>query len=242
MNLIDAIIILFLVLGAIMGFKHGFTRQLVSFLGILIITVVSFFLKNYISVFLYENLPFFSFGGIFKGVTVLNIVLYEVIAFLIVFSVLMIIFQVLLLFTKIFEKILTFTIILGIPSKILGSIVGVVQYFVILFVFLYIASLPFFTGDVLKDSKYAEPILKHTPILSSNISITMDVFQDFADLKEDYKNSKDPNEFNLETLDLFLKYKVITVDSTERLVEKGKLKIDHIDDVLDKYREDETNE
>lgn len=66
MNLIDAIIILFLVLGAIMGFKHGFTRQLVSFLGILIITIVSFFLKNYISVFLYENLPFFSFGEFLK--------------------------------------------------------------------------------------------------------------------------------------------------------------------------------
>ena len=239
MNVVDAIIILFIVFGAIMGLKHGFTRQLVSFLGILVITVLSFFLKNYISVFLYENLPFFSFGGIFKGVTVLNIALYEVIAFLIVFSILMVIFQVVLLCTKIFEKILTFTIILGITSKILGALVGVVQYYVILFIILYIISLPFFSGNLLKGSKYAEPILKHTPILSSNISRTMDVFDEFANLKEEYENSDSADEFNRETLDLFLKYKVITVDSAERLVEKGKLNVDHIDKILDKYREDE---
>ena len=67
----------------------------------------------------------------------------------------------------------------------------------------------------------------------------MDVFDEFANLKEEYENSDSADEFNRETLDLFLKYKVITVDSAERLVEKGKLNVDHIDKILDKYREDE---
>ena len=107
MNVVDLMIVLVILIGAIIGFKHGFTRQLVSFLGILVITVISFVFKNYISEILYENLPFFSFGGIFKGVTVLNILVYEVIAFLIIFSLLSIIFRIVLLITKVFEKIST---------------------------------------------------------------------------------------------------------------------------------------
>ena len=241
MNVVDLIIVLVILIGAIIGFKHGFTRQLVSFLGILVITVISFIFKNYISVILYENLPFFSFGGIFKGVTVLNILVYEVIAFLIIFSVLMIIFRVVLLITKIFEKILTFTIILGIPSKILGALVGAVEYYIILFVILYICSLPFFTNNIFKESGYANNILKNTPILSSNISKTMAVFEDFEELKEKYEVIDDPSEFNLETLDLFLKYKVITVESTETLIEQKKLDIKNIDSVLNKYREEDIN-
>lgn len=236
MNIVDVIIILLLLYGAVIGFKNGFTRQLVSFLGILIITVLSFYLKNYISVFLYEHLPFFKFGGIFKGVTVLNIALYEVIAFLIVFNLLLIIFRVLLTFTKIFEKVLVFTIILGIPSKILGAIVGVIEYFIIVFIGLYVCSLPFFTGDILKGSKYADKILNSTPILSNSISKTMDVFKAFEELRDKYEVMDNAAEFNLETLDLFLKYNVITVESTERLIGKGKLDIPNVDVVLNKYR------
>ena len=242
MNVVDLIIVLVILIGAIIGFKHGFTRQLVSFLGILVITVISFIFKNYISVILYENLPFFSFGGIFKGVTVLNILVYEVIAFLIIFSVLMIIFRIVLLITKIFEKILTFTIILGIPSKILGAVVGAIEYYIILFVILYICSLPFFTNNIFKESGYAKNILNNTPILSKNISKSMAVFEDFEELKEKYEVVDDANEFNLETLDLFLKYKVITVESTETLIEQKKLDIKNIDSVLNKYREEEINE
>lgn len=236
MNIVDVIIILLLAYGAVMGFKHGFTRQLVSFLGLLVITVLSFYFKNYISVFLYEHLPFFKFGGIFKGVTVLNIALYEVLAFLIVFNILLIIFRILLTFTKIFEKILTFTIILGIPSKILGAVVGVVEYFIIIFIGLYVCSLPFFTGDLLNGSRYADKILHSTPILSTHISKTMNVFKEFKELKDKYEVMNQASEFNLETLDLFLKYKVITVESTEHLINQKKLDMPNVDSVLNKYR------
>ena len=69
----------------------------------------------------------------------------------------------------------------------------------------------------------------------------MSVFEDFEELKEKYEVVDDANEFNLETLDLFLKYKVITVESTETLIEQKKLDIKNIDSVLDKYREEDIN-
>ena len=72
----------------VVGYKRGLTNQLVSSLGIFAVIVLSFLLKNPVSMFLYEHLPFFKFGGIFKGITALNIILYEFVAFFLVMSIL----------------------------------------------------------------------------------------------------------------------------------------------------------
>ena len=85
MNVVDIVILIFLAFGALIGFKKGFTNQLVSLVGIFAIIILSYFLKNPVSVFLYNNLPFVNFGGIFKDITVINILVYEVIAFFVIF-------------------------------------------------------------------------------------------------------------------------------------------------------------
>ena len=103
LNIVDAIIILIILLGGVIGFKEGVIKRLTSVIGLVVVIILSFMLKNFISVLFYENLPFFKFGGIFKGVTVLNIVLYEFIAFLLVFLVLRLLLRKLLsLFHKLF--------------------------------------------------------------------------------------------------------------------------------------------
>ena len=106
MNITDILIIIFILLGAFVGAKQGFTKALVSFLGIIIVVVLAYFLKNPVSELLMSFCPFFSFGGIIKGVTVLNIAVYEVIAFIVVFFILMAILNALLFATGIFETIL----------------------------------------------------------------------------------------------------------------------------------------
>ena len=75
MKIVDIVILIIILLGAVIGFKRGFTRSLVSALGFIVIAILAYFLKNPLSILLYENLPFFKFGGILKGVTVLNIAL-----------------------------------------------------------------------------------------------------------------------------------------------------------------------
>ena len=50
-------------------------------------------------------------------------------------------------------------------------------------------------------------------------------------------NNKNAEEFNKEVLDLFLKYDVVKVSSIDKLVEKGKLQINNIEEILMKYRE-----
>lgn len=224
MSIVDIIILIFLGFGALLGFKRGFTRQLVSLVGIFAIIILSFLLKNPISVFLYTNLPFFNFGGIFKDITVLNILVYEVFAFFAVFFVLTIIFKILLGVTKIFEKILTATIILGIPSKILGAILGVVQNLIYVFIILYILSLPMFNINFIKNSKVAHTILDKTPILNIVCDETLEVFNEIVLLKSEYETTTNVNEFNQKALNIMIDKKVITKENAQKLINSGKIK------------------
>ncbi len=238
MEIVDIIILIIILFGAVIGFKRGFTRSLVSALGFIVIAILAFFLKNPLSVLLYENLPFFKFGGILKGVTVLNIALYELLAFVIVLAILGVALKILMIATSVFEKLLKMTIILGIPSKIMGAIVGAVESFVIVFIALYIVSLPMFNISFIENSKWKKQILNNTPVLSAFSKKTMGVVDEFSGIKEKYKdNNKNAEEFNKEVLDLFLKYDVVKVSSIDKLVEKGKLQINNIEEILMKYRE-----
>ena len=239
MNITDILIILFILLGAVIGFKRGFTTSLVNFIGVILVVIVAYFLKNPIGEFLMSFCPFFNFGGIIKGVTVLNIALYQMIAFILVFSLLMIGLKVLLVATGVLETVLKFTIVLGIPSKILGAIVGILENYIIVFFVLYLLSMPnFLEVGFIKNSTYREPILKNTPILSNVADSTLRVLDEFKGLTDKYTEASDSNEFNLETLDLFLKYKVVTVDTVKKLDESGKINIDGIENIIERYEEE----
>lgn len=237
MNIVDVIIILIIISGLCLGFKRGLTKELVCFAKFALAIVIAFLFKNPLSKLMYEHLPFFEFGGLIKGVTALNILLYEFIAFLLVLGIVMVIFKILLLATTIFEKILNTTVILSLPSKILGMIIGGIHYYLIAFILLFVVSLPVFKfNDQLNNSKLKDTIIYKTPILSNLVDKTVNIIDEFNDLKEKYKTEKDVDKFNLETIDLFLKYNIITVDSIETLNSKDKLQIDNLESVLNKYR------
>ena len=237
MNIVDVIIIIFLAFGALVGFRRGFTKQLISSVGLIAVVILAFIFKNPVSTLLYENLPFFKFGGIFKGVTVLNILVYEVIAFFLVLAILMIILKILLFISGIFERFLNMTILLGIPSKILGAILGIVENVIIAFIVLYILTLPIFNIKGLEQSKIKNTILTKTPILSTQIDKSIKVIDEFVELKDKYETAVDPVGFNLEALDLLLEYKITTVSSVEKLLEQDKLQMTGVDEILEKYRE-----
>ena len=198
--------------------------------------VIGFIIKDPIAEFMYKNLPFFDFGGIFKGISVLNIAVYEILAFLIAVTILVAILEALVYATSVFEKILKWTIVLGFPSKILGALVGLIENFIIAFIVLYITTLPTLNLNIKSGMK--DMILEKTPILSGFVDKSLLVINEFAELKEKYEHETDSNKFNRDTLDLFLKYDITNVKAVDVLVEKGKIKIEGIDEVLNKYRKD----
>ena len=224
MNVVDIVILIFLAFGAVIGFKKGFTNQLVSLVGIFAIIVFSYILKNPVSVFLYNNLPFINFGGIFKDITVINILVYEVIAFFVIFILLTLVFKILLKVTSLFEKILKWTIILGIPSKILGAVLGVVQNLIYVFIILYILNLPTIEFDIISDSKVGSTILNKTPILTSVCDTTLKVFNEVGELSKEYENTDNVKEFNQKALNIMIENGIITKENALKLIESGKIK------------------
>ena len=221
MNILDALIIIFFIIGILAGFKRGFIRQTVLLVGLVLILVLAFYLKNPVATILYKNAPFIKFGGIFKGVSILNILLYEVIAFLLVLIVLYIILRIVLKITGLIESILKATIILGFLSKILGGIVGLIEAYIVIFIILFLATQPFINLSGVEDSVIADKILEYTPIMSSATKNTRKVVKEISTLAETYKSS--PKEFNDKSIELFLKYKIVTNENIDYLKKKGKI-------------------
>jgi len=235
----NLIILVFIIFCGLIGFKRGVIKELVVFGEILFAYIIAFILKNPISIILYRKLPFFSFDGIFKGVSVLNIIIYEIIAFLGILFLIIIIFKILKLISSLIEKIFKATIILAIPSKILGAVVGLLQGYLIVFIFLFIANLPIVTLSFVEETSFTNLIINKTPVISEINAPMRNAFDEIYSLKAKYKEIHDPNEFNKETLKILLKYKIVDIKSVDYLLESGKLSIDNIEEVLTPYREEE---
>lgn len=226
MNVVDVIIIALLILGGVAGFKAGVIKKLTDFIGMFVVIILAFYLKNYISVIMYENLPFFNFFGLINGIDALNILLYEVIAFLVIFIALLFVLKVVLMLTGLVEKILKATVILSIPSKLLGIVVGIIEMYVYLFLILVIVSLPIFDSSFLKDSKMNNFILNNTPVLSGVSEEIIDIYGDVYNIIDNRKN-KTNEQLNEEILKVLIDKKVVTKESAKKLVDKNKI---HIND------------
>lgn len=235
MNIIDVVIILIILCGAVIGFKRGVIKELVMTVGFLLVFIISFYLKNPIAEWLSPYLPFFDFWGVFEGVTVLNIILYQILAFLVVFSIVMVVFRILLEISGFIETVLKFTIILGIPSKILGALVGAVEGFIIAFLVVFVLNQPMLDIGIMADSKYKDKVL-NTPILTNVVSSVNETVRDVYELMDYEEYKKDSDAFNLKAVDVMLEHKMITVEYIEKLIDNGKIKGNYFDSVLNKYR------
>lgn len=233
MNIVDLIIITGLVLGALTGFIRGFFKETVVFLGTIVAVILAFILKNPISQLMYRNLPFFKF----RGYTTLNIILYEVLAFIIVLAILLVILALIIKITGLIERILKMTIILAIPSKILGMIVGIIQSIVIMYVILFVLSIPMLKVKYINESKGANLILNHTPIIST---ITKDFVTSCKDISENVKldiNLSDTKETNTKIVEIMLKNKLVTTNNVALLVNNKKIDINNPRELIDTYKE-----
>ena len=238
LTIVDAIIILFIITGGVIGFKAGVIKSSVSAIGTIVVLILSFLLKNPISEIFYENLPFFKFG-ILKDVPSLNVLLYEAFAFLVVFLILSILLNFLIKISGFMESILKATIILSIPSKLLGLLFGIVEYYIICFVILMILSYFPAINPYINDSIIGRIILTATPIASNEANDITQAVDEIISLTEEYNNTENKNEFNLKTLDVVLKYDILTTDSAKNLIADKKLAITNAESIINKYETEE---
>ena len=224
--MLDIIIIMIIVFGALIGFKRGIIKQSVVTLGMILVVILSFALKNPVSAFMYKNFPFFSFNGIYEDISVLNILLYEIIAFSIVFSILSTILIIIIRISNSFDKILKLTFLFALPSRILGAILGAMEYYLIVFIFLFVIMQPVFelnNSDLFKNSKLKDVILEKTPFVSGYIEPTVKTVEEIEKLIKDRKKY-DEKQFNCKITNIMVKNKIIDKKSLDYLYSSGKIK------------------
>ncbi len=235
MNIIDILVIAILAVCVLKGFFNGAIKTAITFVGGFIVLIAAYILKNPVSLFLYDHLPFFKLNGILSGISVFNIIIYELLSFLIVASVLLIAYRVILGITNVIEKILNITIILAIPSKLIGLVIGFVEGVVVSFIVLFLLLQFSSTKEYVEKSKYGEIILTSTPVLSDATESVYKALDEIYKVAENYKDSTDRNSANLEALDIILKYKLIKPDTAIKLVNEKKLDIDGALAIIEKY-------
>lgn len=232
MNIVDIIIIIFILVSGVTGFKRGIFKQLVICIGTILVFYLAYQFKDYVGNYLLLKLPLFDFPNFFKGAITLNILVYQSIAFLLVLALLLVIYNILLSVTGIFEKILKFTVVLSIPSKILGFLAGLVEGYVIAFVILFFLTQPVFNFDLFQDSKLSTPILTTSPVLTNITSDSLDLIQEIYKLKDE----SDKDILNSKVLDLMLKNDFVDYNTVKELHDSGKLQFDGIDAILERYK------
>ncbi len=230
MGILDILVIIVILAFGVMGFKRGITKQIVMFLGTILVLFISYKFKNIIGDFMVLHAPFIKFSW---GIQSLNIIFYQAIAFFVLAFILGIVLNILIAVTNFIEKVLKYTIILGIPSKILGMILGFVEGYIIAFVLVFAVSQPFFDNVAgLKRTKMSDTILNSSPVLSSITEDAVSLIDDIYHLKD----KEDKNEVELKVVDLCLEKEVTSVSVVDSLVEDKKLEIENIESVLSKYR------
>ena len=238
MNIVDVVLIIFILLVGVIGFKNGFINTVISSIGLIVVFVLSFYLKNPIAEWLSLNLPFFNFWGAFKDVSILNVVIYQVIAFFIVFAILITIYGAVVKITNVIERILKFTIILGIPSKILGFLVGLIEGYFLAGVILIIFSLPVLNFEEVKDSSVRSFMFEKTPVMGNMLKSTSSAYDEIMNLRDEFSSNTKKDEFNKSSFEILLKYNIMSTDYAEKLVNSGKLKIDGAKEIINKYIEE----
>lgn len=237
MNILDVGIVLLLIMFFITGFKRGVIKELVSLIGIILVFIISYQLKGYIGNILCYIFPFFKFTGSIEGLSILNIIMYQAIAFLIVFSLLLSLYEVILKLSKALQKIVNMTIILIIPSKILGGLVSMLKGYIILFVIFIVLLVPLRNQNIFYESKMINRMLYQSPILSKYTNKEMNAITEIYELGEKVtKKQISTNDANKKGLDIILKYNITDKNTIENLMKMNKLdNIDNVDEVLNNY-------
>lgn len=233
MNVFDIGIILLLVMFFIIGFKRGVIKELVSLIGIIIVFILSYWLKGFVGNILCIIFPFFKF----RGLIILNIFLYQAIAFLLVFSVLLSLYVILLKLSKVIQKFVNMTLILWLPSKILGGIVSIIKGWIVLFVVFLVLLIPLRNQSIFIDSALVYKILYETPILSNSTNNFVNGIMEVYSLGEGLSKKTITNdEVNLKGIDIMLKYNIVDKNTVENLIRIHKLdNISNVDSVLNNY-------
>ncbi len=228
---LDIILVILIILGVYLGVKKGLIKGVVSLIGLIAIIIISYSLRIPLANFLIDKLPFFKFGGALAGLTSLNILVYNLIAFVVIFVVLYCILNVIISITGFIDTLLKFTVVWVIPSKIGGGIVGFLETWLFLFLILFVLVQINFTSGMVQKSKIADIMLNHTPLIGDFLGGATRAAKEIYTKIDEYKGRTDDNkttELNLYILQTEINYGLVSKDKAQELMDIGKIGLDNV--------------
>lgn len=248
-TIIDILLLLIIVKAIFTGFKRGLFREILDILAVILSVIISFLFMYKIADLFYQTLPFFNLKILGVSIVAINIFLYQVLAFILLASIIYALINIIISITGLVKKAIALKLSpqFDLISSIFGGVLGALNGYVIVFALLIIVS-PFLNNfSIYRNSTVKNIILYKSPILTNRVDKYTSALQDVSDLTEeiskDKKKLKHSNEYNLKSLDIMLKYKVVKLDTIESLKEANRLSsIDNIDSVLNKYKQGEKND
>ena len=233
-NIFSLVFVFFILLIGVLGSKRGILKELVVVLGTILVFVLAFLLKDSLASVFCEYLPFFNFKIPLGKLISLNIVFYQLIAFLLLVILFRFILQILIDFTGIFNKIINATIILALPNKIFGFIVGILEGYILAFILLNVIAIPMSGNQMFMESKVRQFVVNDTPILKDSIGGLNVALDEILSLD----SNASQNDNDLKVLDILLKYNVVSTDFMDNVVKTGKLNsINGVNNIINKYKE-----
>lgn len=227
---VDIIVLVFLLLGALNGFRKGIIKSVISFVGIIIAILIAWYLKNPISEFMYTKLPFINFTG---NLALYNIVVYELIAFLVIVILLLVVLRLIIITTGLIDKIIGFATGLGFISKLLGLIFGLIESYVIAFIVLFLMYNFTTLNTVMDQNSISTKMLESTPVLSDIIKDEFNSLEEISSLTDNYKEGT--KEYNQELFKILLKYEVIKKETAQNLIDNNKINFEGAQEVLNQF-------
>ena len=228
MNIVDIIIIACLMIGAFAGYDKGFIRTILQLIGSIFIIFIAYRFKNVVAAWLMSFMPFFNYAGAFKGITAVNILVYQVVSFVVIYIVLSCILGVILNLTGIVEKILKMSIIFDIPSKILGFIVGAAEGLVFAFLLVFVAYNISYTTNLVQNSKYGVVLLERTPIVSKFTLNTTASIESIHNVLKEKEIENDTDLKNSRVLSELIHYNLISKEDATKLIETEKIYLPYV--------------
>ena len=237
MTILDIVILLIVATFAIAGWKNGVIKEAVSLVGLILVFIISYTFKEEIGNILCKYMPFFTFSGNIEGLVSLNILIYQLISFLLLYSILYGVYQIILKISGVLQKLVNITIILALPSKIGGLIVGTLQGYIVVFALLMVLIIPLQTAEEFAASKLVNAIVYKTPLLSSYTSNINSMISDVYTLADDVANREiSTNDANLEIIDTMIECDIVDKKTVEQLIVLDKLKtVKGLERILEKH-------
>ena len=243
MNWFDIILIILLLVGGLEGFRRGFFREILKVGGFIIVLYLSFIFMNPLGNLLFKYLPLFSLHIIGIEIAALNILLYEIISFLLISTILYVILNFILTITGLISKVISISKVINLPFKILGAIVGILSNYILIIFLLLILAIPLGKVDAYRNSTLKNYFLNSPILITSQIKNLNSSINEVYDLTEEIKNDKSrikhSDEYNAKSFDIMLKNKIVSIDTVDELIDNGKIRnYKELDQVLNIYRKE----